>query len=123
VGNPRQTRHSILAEYAADRAREWLLRKFSERVREELQDMLRLCDRVCSEPPFWRDEVGYYAASEASLARKLAGGTSWHRRILWLYDHGRDDEELLLIRDEASCRFEPEQVETRYQSWPGSSFG
>ncbi len=113
------TRHFILAEYAADQAREGLLRKFSETARAELEEILRFCEDASSESKLWRAEIGFYAASQASLAQKSINGTTWHRRILWLYDHARDDEELALIRDDQLCCFEPKAVELRYQRWHG----
>ena len=113
------SRNLVLAEYAAEQAREWLARKPGERAIGDLEELLRSCEDAISGCGGWRAEVGFYAASQASLARKLMRGTTWHRRILWLYDHGRDDEELTLIRDKQGCRFEPKAVEMRYQSWSG----
>ena len=113
------TRHSILAEYAAEQAREGLLRRFGERARAELEEIITFCEEMSLEPRLWRAEVGFFAVSQASLAPKSIHGTTWHRRILWLYDHARDDEELTLTRDDQLCCFEPNAVELRYQHWQG----
>ena len=110
------TRHLILAEYAAHQAREGLSR-LVESARAELEEIIRSCEEVISESRLWHPEVGFYAASQASLAQKSVHGTTWHRRILWLYDHARDDEEFTLTRDAHVCCFEPKAVETRYQRW------